>query len=256
MEVINGQWIMYGVESDSPSCLHSSDELLSVIERVGFMPLFSNSISGFSVENMTDPASWWTGDVETDPWEWRTVLARSGAVAYGKFFGGRAGFISRKWFPYFVNRRRSGYDFDAAYSDGMAGYREKLLMDLFVPEDTDMWDVDVSSLSDLGRSPYLYTFEMKDKGGFGKGGEKNFEGTLTKLQMQTYLVVKDFRPRLNRKGNEYGWAVAVMTPPEYIWGYEYVTGRYKESPEESLAAMVRQVAKHFSADEKTIRKIL
>ena len=43
---------------------------------------------------------------------------------------------------------------------------------------------------------------MKEKGGFGKGGEKNFEGTLTKLQMQTYLIVKDFRPRLNKRGEE------------------------------------------------------
>lgn len=256
MEVINGVWCMEGISSRSKGCVKNSDKLLEVIEEVGFLPLFSNNIKGFSVENMTDPSRWWTGDSDRDPWEWRIVLTRTGKVAYGKFFGGRAGFISRKWFPYFTNYRRAGYDFDALYDDGKAGYREKLLMDLFVPAGMDMWDVNVRSLESKGCSSELYTFEMKEKGGFGKGGEKNFEGILTKLQMQTYLVAKDFRPRLNKKGKEYGWPVAVMTPPEYLWGYKHVTGRYKETPEESFAKITDQIRKHFDADEKAVKKII
>ena len=47
-----------------------------------------------------------------------------------------------------------------------------------------------------------------------------------------------------------------MTPPEYLWGYKHVTSRYKESPEESLAKIVKQIMKHFDADEKTVRKFL
>ena len=74
--------------------------------------------------------------------------------------------------------------------------------------------------------------------------------------MQTYLTVRDFKPRLNKKGEEYGWSVAVMTPPEYLWGYKSVTGRYKETPAESFAKIVRQIEKHFDCDEKMIRKIL
>lgn len=256
MEVINGVWCMEGVSSRSKGCVKSSERLLEVIEEVGFLPLFSNNIKGFSVENMTDPSRWWTGDSDKDPWEWRIVLTRTGNIAYGKFFGGRAGFISRKWFPYFANYRRSGYDFDALYDDGKAGYREKLLMDLFVPAGTDMWDVNVKTLESKGCSSELYTFEMKEKGGFGKGGEKNFEGILTKLQMQTYLVAKDFRPRLNKKGEEYGWPVAVMTPPEYLWGYKQVTGRYKETPEESFAKIADQIRKNYDADEKAVKKII
>ena len=256
MEVIDGQWYMNGLDWDDEGCIHSSDELLDVIEKVGFLPLFSNSVPGFSVEEMTCPSYWWCGDEDVDPWEWRGVLARTGKVAYGKFFGNKTGFISKKWFPYFVNYRRSGYDFDALYDEGKAGYREKLLMDLFVPTGVDMWDVKVSALPSLGLSPELYTHEMKEKAGFGKGGEKNFEGVLSKLQMQTYLVVKDFKPRQNKKGVEYGWAVAIMTPPEYMWGYKNVTGRYKESPEESLFAIEKQIRKHFGCDEKILRKFL
>ena len=256
MEVINGIWYMNGISSGEEGCIQNSAELIDVIEDVGFLPLFSNNINGFSVENMTDPSSWWTGSEDSDPWEWRIVLTRTGKIAYGKFFGGRTGFISKKWFPYFANYRRGGYDFDALYDDGKAGYREKLLMDLFVPSGVDMWNVDVRSLESLGCSSELYTYEMKEKGGFGKGGEKNFEGVLTRLQMQTYLVAKDFRPRLNKKGEEYGWPVAVMTPPEYIWGYKHVTSRYKESPEESFAKIAKQIGKHFDTDEKAVRKII
>ena len=129
-------------------------------------------------------------------------------------------------------------------------------MDLFVPSGTDMWDVKTGELEKQGCSRELYTYEMKEKGGFGKGGEKNFEGVLTRLQMQTYLVVKDFRPRLNKKGEEYGWPVAIMTPPEYMWGYKHVTERYKETPEESFAGIAKQIGRHFDADAKAVRKII
>ena len=54
MYVLDGQWYMEGLDWDDEGCIHSSDELLSVIESVGFLPLFSNKVPGFSVEEMTD----------------------------------------------------------------------------------------------------------------------------------------------------------------------------------------------------------
>ena len=256
MEVIDGHWYMDGVDWDDSSCVHSAEELLGVIERVGFMPLFANGVPGFSVENMTDPSCWWCGDPAVDPWEWRAELARSGRVAYGKFYGGRAGFVSREWFPCFCNYRRDGYDFDARYEDGKAGYREKLLMDLFVPQGVDMWKIDPSSLEEAGCAKSLYTFEMKDRGGFGKGGERGFESVLTKLQMGAYVCVEDFRQRVNKKGEAYGWAVAVMTLPEYLWGYKFVTGCYGEAPTESWRRMAEQVGRFYDADEKAIKRVI
>ena len=256
MEVIDGQWYIEGLDWDDPGCVHSAYELLEVIEEVGFLPLFANDIPGFSVENMADATSWWTGDVELDPWEWRVVLARTGRVAYGKFFAGRAGFISKKWFPYFANYRRDGYDFDALYEEGKAEFRSKLLMDLFMPEGVEPREVNVKILEDYGCCDSLYTYEMKERAGFGKGGQKNFEGVLTRLQMQTYLIASDFRPRLNKKGESYGWSVALMTPPEYLWGYKFVTSRYRESPSESRAKIVKQIGKYFEADEKGLKKII
>jgi hypothetical protein len=256
MEVINGHWYMEGLDWSDDGCLQTVDELHEVIERVGFMPLFANRIPGFSVENMTDASCWWTGDEETDPWEWRILLTRTGKVAYGKFFGNKAGFVSKKWFPYFANYRRDGYDFDSRYEDGKAEFRERAVMKLFEPEGVDMWAVKKSQLRKFGCVESLYTFEIKERAGFGKDGFKNFEGTLAKLQMQSYLVAKDFRPRLNKKGESFGWAVASMTPPEYLWGYKFVTGRYNETPAESLSRMVKQICRYYDADERDVRRVL
>ena len=130
-------------------------------------------------------------------WEWRAFAARRGRVAYGKFFGGRAGFISREWLPVFANYRRDGYDFDA-------------------------------------RDQELFSNQVKEQAGFGKGGEKNFEGTLTSLEMETYLVCRDFRQRKNKRGQSYGWAIAVLATPEHIFGRELVTAAYSEEPKDSL----------------------
>ncbi len=239
MEEINGKWIMHGVDSKDPSCIKSVEGLKDFIEEIGFLPLFENAIEGFSVEEHTDPYSWWCGNGKKDPWEWRTVIAAEGKFAYGKFFGKKAGFISRKWFPYFANMRRDGYDFDSLWDDGKASLRQKKIMDLF-DDDTR-----------------LFSYEIKEKAGFGKGGEKNFEGTMADLQMHTYLCMRDFKRKVNKKGIEYGWDVAIFAKPEQIFGYNHVSKAYKESPEESAARIVKQIKKFYpEANDRDIKKIL
>jgi len=88
-----GTWIMYGLDPSDPDCIQTAEELIDYVEKVGFLPLFRNEIPGFSAEEHAAADYWWTGDELRDPWEWRKVLARSDRVIYGKFFGGRAGFI-------------------------------------------------------------------------------------------------------------------------------------------------------------------
>ena len=106
MAIENGEWIMRGLDWDDPSRVQTWEDLIDLINEVGFLPLFKNEVDGFSVEENTGDLYWWTGDEEQDPWEWRCLMARSGKVAYGKFFGKKAGFISRAWFPHFANWRR------------------------------------------------------------------------------------------------------------------------------------------------------
>lgn len=233
-----------GTDNNDSSCLRTAGQLMEYIDEIGFLPLFKNDVTGFSVEEHTVAEDWWSGDAGTDPWEWRIVAARSRKVAYGKFFNKKAGFISKKWFPYFANYRRDGYDFDALWDDGKANINAKKIMDLFYSDDEILEEM-------------LYSYDIKKRAGFGGTGEKNFEGIITGLQMQAYLCVGDFCRKRNRFGKEYGWPVAVYAQPELLWGYEYVSSAYTEEPEESFRRMEEHVAGLFpDASKKQISRIL
>ena len=227
MAVENGEWIMRGPDRDNPACIRSWETLVDWIDLVGFLPLFRNGIEGFSAEEHTCPFDWWCGDVDRDPWEWRQIIARSGRVAYGKFFGKKSGFISRAWFPHFANWRRDGYDFDSRWDEELASMRQKRIMDCF---------------SEQGE---WFSFALKRQAGFGKGGEKNFEGTVTDLQMGGYLLIRDFRQRINKKGLPYGWPISVYTTPEALWGYDHIASAYSMDPAESKALIYEQIQKNF-----------
>lgn len=238
----SGEWIMYGVDWDDPECIHTVEEAIDYINKIGFLPLFKNEIPGFSLEERTVPEFWWSGDEKRDPWEWRAIIARRGDIIYGKFFDKKAGFISKKWIPVFANFRRDGYDFDALYDDGKAPKKHKKIMDNFIEENVDN---------------EIFSNELKQIAGFGKGGEKGFDGAITNLMMQMYLCNSDFRQRKNKKGVEYGWAVAIYTSPEHLHGYDYVTSHYKEKSSESRQKIVDYMHDMYPiATDKQIKKVL
>lgn len=233
MAVENGEWMIRGLDWDNPNRIGSWQALVDLIDEMGFLPLFQNEIPGFSVEEYTWNQGWWTGDEEQDPWQWRQTIARSGRVAYGKFFGKKAGFVSKAWFPHFANFRRDGYDFDSRWDEGLASLRQKQVMDQFAQRDE------------------LFSSDLKRLAGFGKEGQKNFEGTVTDLQMQGYLLTRDFRQRINKKGMPYGWPISVYATPETLWGYEYVTSAYSVEPSASRELIWQQVLKCFPLAKET-----
>ncbi len=239
MALENGEWIIRGLSRNDPNRVHSWQELTELVDELGFLPLFKNEIPGFSAEEHSAAVDWWTGDRERDPWEWRQLIARSGRVAYGKFFDRKAGFISRDWFPHFANWRRDGYDFDSRWDEGLARMRQKRVMDCFGVEEE------------------LYSFRLKQLAGFGKEGEKNFEGTVTELQMESYLLIRDFRQRLNKKGLPYGWPIAIYAMPETLWGYGHISSAYSTQPARSKELIYRQVQSRFpGATESALEKVL
>lgn len=250
MSVENGEWIMRGMDWDDPYRIRTWQELVNWINEVGFLPLFGNEIEGFSVEEHVSDRFWWTGDREQDPWEWREIIAADRRVAYGKFFDKKAGFISLEWLPYFVNFRRNGYDFDARWDDGLANRREKAIMDLLTDRDED-GDV-------IWTEKQILTTDLKKIAGFGKGATfKNFQGVVTGLMMQTYLVTVDFHRRENKRGEEYGMPVSVMLPPEAVWGYEQVTSAYAEAPEVSKKRLYDRVRELYpQADDAAVVKLI
>ena len=249
MLVENGEWVMLGLSQDNPRRIRSPKELVERIKEAGFLPLFGSEVKGFSVEEHVSADFWWTGDKEQDPWEWREVIAAGHEVAYGKFFDKKAGFISLEWLPYFANYRRDGYDFDSAWEDSKANRREKLIMDILT--DTD------SNGDIVWADRQILTTDLKKLAGFGKGGEKNFQGITTDLMMKMYLVTADFHRRKNKKGAEYGMPVSVLLPPETLWGYDRVTSAYGESPHGSWLKIIKRVKELYpEADDADIIKLI
>ncbi len=239
MVEIDGKWIMEGLDRYDSSRIKSTAELTKFIDELGFLPLFRNAIEGFSVEEMTAAEGWFGGIPDEDPWAWREVIAAEGKLAYGKLFASRAGFLSREWYPIFAAYRRNGYDFDSRYEDGLASYRAKRIMDV------------------LEQVEFLPSNEIKKLAGFGKEGEKGFDGVMTALQMQTYISVHSFRRRTNKRNEEYGWPVANFIISEKLFGTEHVRSAYHLAQEEAKRKIIDRVKVNFpSASEADIERVI
>ena len=75
---------------------------LSQLQFANFFRLMAANLSftqlvtraeGYSIEEGCPPELWFAEDAD-GPREWKSPAARSGRCAYGKFFDGKAGFVS------------------------------------------------------------------------------------------------------------------------------------------------------------------
>ena len=237
--VMDGDWNLRGCSRNDPGRLRSPEAAADLIRKMGFLPLFSVGIPGFSIEEHVPAYDWWSDDPEKDPWIWRMLLAEYDDIAYGKFFDRKAGFVSKEWFPVFANYRRDGYDYEGLYEDGkMKGGAKRILDTLELDENA----VGLEKMSGQIRK--------------SAGVEKGFDGLLIDLQMQSFLLISRFRQKRNKKGIAYGWNLPVFMTPETKWGYDFVNS-VSEKPEESRLRAEEQIRRFYpGADEKEIRKVL
>ena len=217
--------------------IHNARELEETALRCGLLPFFDCGVE-LSIEALTPPEYWFREGVE-GPWEWRMEAARRGRVAYGKLFRGKAGLVSREWYPDLANYRREGYDFDARYEDGKAGYREKCIMDVL-----------------LGEGPTL-SRDLKRLAGFDTGGMKGFDAAITRLQMSTYVTVHSFDYALDKQGRAYGWGIARYAVTEAVLGEEVTRAAYGRSPAQSKARLLERLRRLCPHDpEEALEKLI
>ena len=218
----------------------SKEDLKNAVQKYGFLPLFANSVPGFSIEEHVIPEVWYSAGSDDWPvWEWKGPVIRECGCAYGKFFEKKAVFISREWFPDFANWRRDGYDFDARWDDGLASYRDKDLYELLA-----------------ANAPIVSTV-LKERGDYGKGGRKGFETLITRLQAQGYVLISDFVYPKNKQGEPYGWGLAQYSTPERFFGPSFRETVYSRTPEGSFARILQHLKTILpQADEARLRKLL
>ena len=91
--------------------IRTKNDLIQAINEYGFVPFFTNSIPGFSIEEHIAPECWYNslGDSMWPAWDWKGPVIKETGCAYGKFFENKAVYISKDWFPDFANYRRNGY---------------------------------------------------------------------------------------------------------------------------------------------------
>lgn len=216
--------------------IHSCPELIEYIQQVGFLPLLDSGIRGYSAEEMVDEDCRYVvfddGGWDWPLWKWKGEVITDGGHVYGKFFAGKAGFVSREWWPDLCNYRRSKYPAPAEGS-----IEETILM----------------TLAEHGS---LITRELRALCGFdGPKMRSRFDGYVTRLQMATRLVTEDFVYPRDRHGREYGWGWSLLTTPEQLYGRTAI--HCDCSPEESLEKMflhVRQLCP--DATDKQVWRIL
>ncbi len=218
--------------------LGSAEDLIRLVQEIGFLPFFINEIPGFSVEECCRRELWFS-DTLDGPWEWKGPIARSKTCIYGKLFSGRAGFVSTEWLPDFANYRRDGYDFDARFDDELASYKDKGVYDV------------------IAENGAILSKNLKEKCNYRKGGNKGFDTVITRLQMQTYVSVADFVYMKDKAGKTYGWGVAQYSTPEAILGRELTVSAYRRDPLESKERMRAHLAGLLpDAEERQIAKVL
>lgn len=196
--------------------IHSCPEMMDYIQEVGLLPLLNSGIPGYSAEDIVSEECRYVvfpdGGWDWPLWKWKGQIVAEGNCVYGKFFAGKAGFVSREWWPDLYNYRRSKSQ---------------------EPEEGTIEDAILQTLHENGS---MITRELRIACGFtGKNMRSKFDGYITRLQGACRIVTEDFIYPTDKHGREYGWGWALLSLPEQLLGREAC--RCDRTPEESYARL-------------------
>jgi len=216
--------------------IYSAAQLMELIQQIGFLPLLDSGIRGFSADDaVTEDCRYVVlpdGGWDWPLWKWKGPVVTEGNCVYGKFFAGKAGFISREWWPDFCNYRRMRHG---------------------APQEGTIEEAILATLAGQGS---LITRELRAACGFtGPKMRSRFDGYVTRLQMACRIITEDFVYPTDRHGHEYGWGWALLTTPEQLLGID--GSRCERTPEESyerLKAHFRQIVPQ-ATDAQIVRLI-
>lgn len=218
--------------------IHSCPELMECIRTLGFLPLLESGIDGFSAEAMMAAECRYRplpdGGWEWPLWRWKGPVVTEGDCVYGKFFASKAGFISRAWWPDFLNWRRHAYPLpDEESADGT---------------------VEAIILATLREYGSMVSRDLRAACGMvGPKMRGRFDAYVTRLQMGCHIVTEDFVYPRDKHGQEYGWGLSLLTTPERLLG----PSSCQHTPQQSHALMLQHLRQLLpEATEKQLLKLL
>lgn len=216
--------------------IERQEQIEQLIRDWGFLPFFKNSVRGFSIEEMTPPEILFgdnINDFNNGPWGWKGPIIAQWESAYGKFFRGKAGFVSLEWLPDFINWRRSLYPLRKQEKDA-----QHILEVLVQNESMLSKQLKIASGFTLSRKR-----SNSDNPTKPTGKERNgtaFDTLIAQLEMGSHVCIADFEYLISKKGEPYGWGVARYCTPEAMYPEmfpikETVEGR---TPKQSLKRII------------------
>lgn len=224
-----------GLQEES-RLIHSCPELIDCVRAVGFLPLLESGIRGYSAESLMAEECQYVqfpdGSWEWPLWQWKGSVVREGDCVYGKFFAGKAGFISREWWPDFYNWRRS-----KSQEPGEGSIEEAIL-------------------ATLGEHGSMIARELRAACGFtGPKMRSRFDAYICRLQMACRIVTEDFVYPVDKHGREYGFGWSLLTTPEALLGKEKCL--CERTPQESYARIKEHLSRLLPyATEKQICRLI
>lgn len=216
--------------------IHEFDDLSGLIRQLGFLPLLDSPIAGFSAEEMAAeecryhhyPDGSWSWPL----WDWKGPAIQNTPCVYGKFFGGKAGFVSMEWWPDLMNYRQGKHPYPAENS------MERAILDI------------------LQLNGAMITRELRSACGFTGGKMRSrFDHYITRLQMECRIVTEDFVYPKDKHGERYGFGWALLNTPENTVGRPAC--HCERTPEESFQRMLQHLHQQLpQAHEKALRKLI
>ena len=214
--------------------------MMEAIKTCGIIPFFENPVTGFSIEEMTPPGSWFT-DEDLGPWDWKVDVVQSGEIVYGKFLcGGKAAFATPEWYAHLRNWRLSQEKFKPT-TEG-----RKVLK--LIEKEGSCVSRQVRELLNVKKS--------------------KSDSVLANLMNGTRLIIGDIQRVYKGPNLEYkGWQTASYCTPESLferpaedfgpWHIGGSTLKCDCTPEESYSKLRNHIKELFpEATEKQLDKII
>ena len=110
----------------------------------------------------------------------------------------------------------------------------------------------------LIRTGPVITKTLKREAGYsGKDGLKGFDGVITRLQMQTFVLTDGIEHLTDKFGQSYGWGVCRYATPEQRYGEDFLAAAYELPPEESKRKLLDHLRKLLpDADGDDLMRLL
>lgn len=228
------RFILYDIHMKTIEDMYitSKQDMLEAVQELGILPFFKNSVPGFSIEERCSPEVYFSSSEGV--WEWKGPVMVQTGCAYGKFFEGKAVFVSSRWINDLANYKRDGYDFDARVDEGLSSYDQQYLYNL------------------IDKYPSVLSKQLKAEGGYIKPKKnssiqweprKGFDTQMTKLQKLGYITTTDFEYETDKNGNFYGWGIARYATFEHAFGKKFIHHVYDRTPEESFQRLFNHLKK-------------